>query len=223
MPKTCLKCGHENPDEPTNELAECPKCGAIYTRVEAHLAKQEAVRIAREVEAAAKAEADKKRTESREAHARSKAEAQRRKLLGAGYVSPSSDQPEVRSSTIVKTYKGTHDSAMAAFQAEAHKMASEGYVPITQTWAPGTYGCGAFLVALLLCMVLIGIVVFIYMLLVKPPGMLSVTYELRQSKPVAAGASEVKVCPKCAEQVKAAAIVCRYCGHDFDRASVGVG
>lgn len=25
----------------------------------------------------------------------------------------------------------------------------------------------------------------------------------------------VKVCPKCAEEVKLAAVVCRHCGHDF--------
>jgi hypothetical protein len=53
------------------------------------------------------------------------------------------------------------------------------YIPVSQKWTEGTYGCGAFLVALLLCIILIGIVVFIYMLIVKPPGILTVTYELR--------------------------------------------
>lgn len=28
--------------------------------------------------------------------------------------------------------------------------------------------------------------------------------------------AETKVCPQCAESVKAAAVVCRYCGHRFD-------
>lgn len=41
-------------------------------------------------------------------------------------------------------------------------------------------GCGSFLLALLLAVVLIGILVFIYMLLVKPEGTLSVTYERQQ-------------------------------------------
>jgi len=58
-------------------------------------------------------------------------------------------------------------------------MAAAGYFPTSQVWAPGTYGCGAFLIALLLCVVLIGIIVFVYMLIVKPDGTLSVTYEWR--------------------------------------------
>jgi hypothetical protein len=81
---------------------------------------------------------------------------------------------------VVKIYSGTQEEAMLAFQDDATKAAVDGYFPISQTWAPGTYGCGSFLVALLLCIVLIGIIVFIYMLIVKPPGTLSVTYELRQ-------------------------------------------
>jgi len=34
MSKTCLKCGYENPQPSDDALAECPKCGAIYSRVE---------------------------------------------------------------------------------------------------------------------------------------------------------------------------------------------
>ena len=32
--------------------------------------------------------------------------------------------------------------------------------------------------------------------------------------------AEEKVCPKCAETIKMAALVCRYCGHEFDEAEV---
>jgi hypothetical protein len=35
--------------------------------------------------------------------------------------------------------------------------------------------------------------------------------------PAAAPADE-KVCPRCAETVQATAIVCRFCGHEFDAA-----
>lgn len=85
----------------------------------------------------------------------------------------------MQQSIIVKTYKGNQAKATAAFQADAAKMAKQGYVPISQDWAQGSYGCGAFLVALLLCAVLIGILVFIYMVIVKPPGTLTVTYQLQ--------------------------------------------
>ena len=64
---------------------------------------------------------------------------------------------------------------------------------------------------------MIGILVFVYMLIVKPDGILSVTYEFRAMPVGSANAlpAAEKVCPKCAEQVKAAALVCRFCGHDF--------
>jgi hypothetical protein len=114
----------------------------------------------------------------------------------------------------VKTYKGSQTSAMEAFQADAATMASQGYFPTSQSWAPGQYGCGAFIVALLLCLILIGVLIFIYMLLVKPDGTLTVTYE-RKADVVTPPAVPEKTCPKCAERVKLAATVCRFCGHNF--------
>jgi hypothetical protein len=33
----------------------------------------------------------------------------------------------------------------------------------------------------------------------------------------APGGSETKTCPMCAEDVKAAAVLCRFCGHRFDQ------
>lgn len=119
---------------------------------------------------------------------------------------------------IIKTYKGSQAQATAAFQADSADMAAKGYYPTSQTWAPGSYSCGAFLLALLLCFVLIGIVVFIYMLIVKPDGTLTVTYELRSVSGGSARAIAVeeKACPKCAEKVKAAALICRFCGHNFE-------
>lgn len=80
---------------------------------------------------------------------------------------------------IVVSYTGTQAEATAAFREDTIRMAERGYFPSSQTWIPGEYGCGSFLMALLLCVVLIGVLVFIYMLFVKPPGTLTVNYTLR--------------------------------------------
>jgi hypothetical protein len=123
---------------------------------------------------------------------------------------------EVFQDVVVKTYKGNQEQATQYFQEDAVKMESEGYYPSNQTWSQGSWGCGAFILALLLCFLIIGILVFIYMLLVKPEGTLTVTYEAkkREIKLVASNTNE-KVCPECAETIKAAAKVCRFCQFKF--------
>src|ERR1700686_1342705 len=125
-------------------------------------------------------------------------------------MTPTAPAPGQR--VVVRTYVGrTQADASNQFRRDAATLANQGYYPTSQSWAPGAYGCGSFLVALLLCVVLIGILVFVYMLIVKPEGTLSVTYERRaistSSTNAVSGAE--KACPKCAEQVKAAALVCR--------------
>lgn len=81
---------------------------------------------------------------------------------------------------IVRTYRAkSQEAAASAFQADAAALAGKGYYPISQSWAQGSYGCGAFVVALLLAIVLIGLLIFVYMLLVKPDGTLTVTYQYK--------------------------------------------
>jgi hypothetical protein len=80
---------------------------------------------------------------------------------------------------IVRTYKGSEAKAITSFQADSVTMAARGYFPTSQSWVPGQWGCGAFLVALLLCLILIGVLIFVYMLVVKPDGTLTVVYERR--------------------------------------------
>jgi hypothetical protein len=118
---------------------------------------------------------------------------------------------------IVRRYIGSQDGAMETYQDDSAKMAAQGYFPTSQVWTPGEYGCGTFLLALLLCVVLIGILIFIYMLIVKPSGTLTVTYELRA---ISADHTNIllvgeRMCPRCAETIKAAALVCRFCGHEL--------
>jgi hypothetical protein len=121
---------------------------------------------------------------------------------------------------IIKNYTGSKESATRQFQKDATQLAAQGYYPTSQSWAPGAYGCGSFIFALLLCLILIGILVFIYMLLVKPDGTLSVTYQLRINESEAKTTTQVageKTCPKCAENIKEAAVICRFCGHNFEK------
>jgi len=115
---------------------------------------------------------------------------------------------------IIETYKGSQAKARELFLKDAKKKAKKGYVPASESWEQGSYGLGEFLVALLLCIVVIGILIFIYMLLVKPPGTLTVTFEYKGVKAIAD--SKEKDCPMCAEKIKVAALVCRFCGHKFE-------
>lgn len=117
-----------------------------------------------------------------------------------------------RTNLLVKTYKGKEPDARRAFAADAEAMAAQGYTPKWQNYTPGKHGCGTFVLALILCVAVVGIVIFIYLILVPPPGELTVTYEY--SPPLMPHQRE-KTCPKCAESVKAAASVCRFCGHSF--------
>lgn len=79
--------------------------------------------------------------------------------------------------TIVRSYKGKPEQAAALFQADAARLAQHGYQPVSQIYTPGSWGCGAFIIAVLLFILIIGILVFIYMILVKPAGTLVVTYQ----------------------------------------------
>lgn len=85
-------------------------------------------------------------------------------------------QQQLGGAVVTRTYKGSMAEATAAYQQDAIKMSAAGYVPASQLYQPGSYGCGAFLVALILCFVLVGILIFVYMLIVKPAGTLVVTY-----------------------------------------------
>jgi hypothetical protein len=75
---------------------------------------------------------------------------------------------------------------------------------------------------ILLCIVLIGLLVFVYMLIVKPAGTLTVTYQLAQPpvaathrSPASTAADDTMPCPRCAETIKRAAKMCRFCQLDL--------
>jgi hypothetical protein len=87
---------------------------------------------------------------------------------------------QIQGPIVVRTYRAKSQAQAAQqFQADAGQMAAAGYYPVSQSWAQGQWGCGAFLLALVLCIVLIGFLIFIYLLVVKPDGTLTVTYQFR--------------------------------------------
>lgn len=111
--------------------------------------------------------------------------------------------------TVIRLYKGTHSQASKAYIADSVRMNRQGYEATGQVWSGGSYGLGAFLLALVLCLVIVGIIIFVYMLVVPPPGTLTVTYTQMES------VVTEKTCPVCAENVKEAATICRYCRYEF--------
>ena len=79
--------------------------------------------------------------------------------------------------SVIRTYRGRQQAdAVAAFQWEAAAFAQRSYVRASQSWAPGQWGAGAFVAAIFLMFVLVGFLVFLYLLVVKPEGTLTVTY-----------------------------------------------
>jgi hypothetical protein len=126
--------------------------------------------------------------------------------------------------TIVVNYTGrTLEEAATKLKAESALAAKFGYHPTSQTWAQGQWSGKAFLIAFLLFFVLIGFLVFLYMLIVKPPGTLTVTFTRSQvtaPEDVEHATGDTKVCPDCAETVKRAARVCRFCRYEFGPAEI---
>ena len=87
-----------------------------------------------------------------------------------------------RAPVLTRVYKGKQQGdAVQAMQYDAAQLAQHGYYPTSQSWAQGQWGAGAFIVAILLFIVVIGLLVFLYMLIVKPEGTLTVTYTLREA------------------------------------------
>ena len=83
--------------------------------------------------------------------------------------------------TVVREYKGKQQKdANGEFTREAQQFSALGYTVMSQSWAQGQWGCGAWLVALF-CILLVGLglLILAYMLIVKPAGTLTVTYTLK--------------------------------------------
>lgn len=191
MLQTCKVCNYQRQNSDLAPDYECPQCGIVYAKADQYLKKKsEQEKIALE---ANKRDEQIKRREKNKIE---QAELERKR------------KDDARKRIAIKTYVGKQNDANALFQEDSIKMAENNYYPTSQCWSQGQYGCGAFIGAALLCFIFIGIFIFIYMVIVKPAGTLTVTYELRE-------ASETKTCLKCAEKIQAAAVVCRYCNYEY--------
>jgi len=84
----------------------------------------------------------------------------------------------VEHNILVRTYQGTEYKALTSFEIDAKRLKIKGYSAISQNYQQGQWGAGAFIIALLLCFIIIGIVALIYMIIVKPAGTLTVRYKM---------------------------------------------
>lgn len=86
-------------------------------------------------------------------------------------------QGQVAPATLVRTYQGKPDDAAQQAAVDAAALAASGYVEVSRIYAPGSWGCGAFLIAIALILVVgLGLLILAYLVIVKPDGTLTVTY-----------------------------------------------
>jgi hypothetical protein len=121
---------------------------------------------------------------------------------------------------MTRRYVGSYRHAVEWFESDSRELGRYNWAVVSQNYVPGTWSLWAWVLAFFALVVLVGILILAYMIAARPPGELVVVYEYRPpaAAPVpvlSASAEATKVCPRCAETVKEAALVCRYCGHEF--------
>ncbi len=92
------------------------------------------------------------------------------------------DKPDAEpapGATMSVRYAGKYDKAMAAFENDAAEWAQLNWYPTSETYVAGTWGCGAWVLAFLAMVIVVGIIALAYMIATKPAGELIVIYEYR--------------------------------------------
>ena len=79
---------------------------------------------------------------------------------------------------VVRTYRAKNQvEASAMLAADAQIAYAAHYTIAAQSWAPGSWGAGAFVLALLLILAAgFGLLILAYLVIVKPDGTLTVTF-----------------------------------------------
>jgi hypothetical protein len=107
----------------------------------------------------------------------------------------------------IRIYKGNRPEANEQFEIDKQKASKDNYYPISERYEKVGYSSSDFITAAILCIFIVGLFIFIYMLIVKPKGQLVVVYEKGK---------KTKICPLCAEEVKIQAKVCKHCGNNLE-------
>lgn len=96
-------------------------------------------------------------------------------LFGSRYQPlPPGNYPPV----LTRVYPGKQQNVMALFQKDAAHMATGGYYPISQMYVPGSWSAGAYVFGVLMILLFgFGLLILGYLLIVKPAGTLTVTYQ----------------------------------------------
>jgi hypothetical protein len=89
------------------------------------------------------------------------------------------DRPQV----LARVYPGYHESAVELFQTDAAMLLDGGYVPVGQSYAEGRWATRFVALVLIASLFVIGLPFLAYMIVVRPPGSLGVTYVLRDRAP----------------------------------------
>ena len=85
---------------------------------------------------------------------------------------------------LARAYRANNYQQVTALAAEdAPAMAAKGYVPVGQQYVEGSWSSAAWIIAIILIFFVLGILVLLYMILAKPQGTLTVTYQRQVPQP----------------------------------------
>ncbi len=127
--------------------------------------------------------------------------------------------------SLARSYRGrSRDWIERVRKRDAELLAQRGYFPTAESFIAGAWRGRDWLAALLIVLLFgLGLLVLAYMLVVRPGGTLTVFYArdfLRDTRTadvssMADAADDTMACPRCAETIKRAAKMCRFCQLDL--------